>query len=214
MKRTFIAALLTAGLLSTPAHGQANMSKYIGDMKEALVDVGQIEPYSDCHHIEIRLDGGWGAGVLPSGQERAADGSLKLTYAVFRNDLASVSFDLADIDEEKTELFDFFSGDQVEEVGRLARAGNLTETTGHFGRYKVVEFSTHSLNGLTKVNINIKAEPPTGTGYTWDELMAQLGATTHHGGVALIWFKDVPHQEAFKAALEHAAVVCRIQPNP
>jgi hypothetical protein len=225
MKRLTIAVLLTACL---SAWGQATydsnvpntgtnlpsktvgIGSYVGDLQDALVNTGHIEPWTTCHHIEIELDGRWGYAKGPDGTERKADGSWAFTYSILKLNVLDLAFDLADVDEDSVKTWNLYTPDKD-----LERALNVSGKQGleNLANVPLVMFETKTLNGVSVTSLDLDKLQTTGgsSHLSRAELEEMLGATTRRSKLGEIRFEDRPHRDAFKTALQKAAIVCRAQ---
>jgi hypothetical protein len=208
-KLILIAALLAVG---SSAWCQAvSVDSYIKDLQEALVNTGSIDPWSSCHHLTIDIEGGWGYAKIPDGVERQPDESSAFTYAMLQNNVLSIALDLAEVDEDQVKTEQYYSPDRD-----LERA---LKVRGHQGltaleNVPVVYIGSKKLNGLLVTRFDLaklRAAQPASE-LTQAALYSLLGAKSAYGNATEIWFGDKAHQEAFKVALQKAAIVCRAQP--
>jgi hypothetical protein len=98
--------------------------------------------------------------------------------------------------------WDVFSIDQDPEHGASANV-------------PLVMFHTKTLNGILETDLNLAKVNALGAAHPAElpqaEFEKQVGATSRYGKLGMIRFSDGAHAEAFKMALQKAAVVCRAQ---
>ena len=183
----------------------------MGQMIEALVEVGHIEPWNTCHAIKIQVDSGWGYGKLISGVAQEPNGKISFRVATIINRTMDLSFDLAQIDTEsiKREALMPLQAD----VDRAFEVGGK-EGIEHLRTIPTVYFHSHLLNGITANNLDPDALAsfekihPGQTDISRGELEAIAGGSVRHGDSATLWFNDGAHADAFRSALQKAAIAC------
>jgi len=194
MKRIMV---ITVVLTAVSGWGQTvGVVSYIEDLQEALLNTGRITA-TDCHHVDIKVDRGWGYFKIPASVDKQTGG---LNWMVLQNRTLKVSFDLAQVDEDSVKTYDVFDMDQ-------------DPAHGGWANVPLVMFDTKTLNGvletdldLDKLNASVAAGPPSN-----GNSRSLEGVTTRYGKGGMIWFSDRAHSEAFKKALQKAAIVCRAQ---
>jgi hypothetical protein len=189
-------------------------NQYVGQMIESLVDVGHIDPWNTCHAIQISIDAGWGYAKLPTRTVQKPDGSIEFAYAVLQNRTVDLTFDLADVDTSSVKRTNFYP--MKADLSRAFRVSGKV-AFDNLATVPVISFETHSLNGVTETELDLKALNAFGdshqgqSGITDEQFLAGVGATRHHGKMGWVWFSDGVHAEAFQDALTKAAIACTTQ---
>jgi hypothetical protein len=191
-------ALFCLGLsFSVNAYGQ-KIDSYMNDMREALFPYGTMKG-SNCHSLEIDLNGPWANFAIPDGTNKDKPGEL--TWSVLKADAFRLFIDLSDLDEDKVQnqpmfSLEYLSGHQKGTPYVADTSSVLIFTKGLNSQMKVhvVDFDkVQALRGQTKVTEN------------------QMGVTLTERKFAFVLFSDQQHAEVFEKALQKAIVVCKAQ---
>jgi len=174
------------------------IDSHIGKMGEALVPYGKITA-TNCHSVEIELDGPWGYYALPDGVNPIRQDEY--TWTIIQANLLRVNFDLAKLDEDKVLNDPVFSLDYIRKHEKGTR---------YVADRPTVMLRTSGVNDRIlahKVDLK-KLEAISAKGGVTE---AQMGVTVAESKGATILFLDKEHADAFEKAVKKAIVVCRAQ---
>ena len=171
------------------------IDSYMADMREALKPHG-VMAGTDCHALEIDLNGPWGNYALPDGLDKNGG----FTWAVLKIDTHRVFLDLADLDEDKLSNHAIFSLDYISKHQRNSKWAADTPTVGLQAKglkritvHQVDLEKLGSLHGQT----NVPEE--------------RLGLNIDQKQVVFILFSDQQHADYFQKAVQKAIVLCKAQ---